>query len=78
VEATRRPGSPTYIEAARASGDEAGYLREALRRIDAIAGLLSAAALGHVGAGDLADSLAVIIQIVDRAARYVEQAGGER
>ena len=75
--ATSGPG-PAYahIRAAKATGQEAEFLHEAARRLEAVSSLLTSAALGHVAPGDLADSLAPLVSVLDDAARFVEQAGG--
>jgi hypothetical protein len=75
---TPGPGSAVAAhQRSEATGDEAGYLREAHRRLDSVAGVLSAAAVGHIGPEDLVGSLAPIVALVDQAARLVALAGGD-
>ena len=62
---------------AKATGQEAEFLRETVQRLDAVSSLLAAAALGYVAPGDLADSLAPLIAVLDDAARFIELAGGQ-
>jgi hypothetical protein len=53
------------------------FLQEAAMRLEAAASLLSAAALGHIAPGDLAQAVTPLIGVLDDAARYVAQAGEE-
>jgi hypothetical protein len=69
--------SGEHYRDAKATGHEAECLREARLRVEASASILAAAALGHVCTGDLADALLPIVRVLDDAARYIEQAGGE-
>jgi hypothetical protein len=76
VEGTRRPGPVDDIEhRAKATGQEAEFLAEAGHRLESVTSLLSAAALGHVALGDLADAVPPIIAVLDDAARFVHLAG---
>jgi hypothetical protein len=66
--------SPVHTRS-RASGQEAEFLHEAAQRLESVSSLLSAAALGHVAPGDLADAVPPIIAVLDDAARFVGLAG---
>jgi hypothetical protein len=59
----------------KATGQEAEFLREASQRLEAVASLLSAVALGHIAVGDLADAVPPMIGVLDDAARFIDQAG---
>jgi hypothetical protein len=78
VEATRRSGPLTDIACrSRATGQEAEYLTEAAARLEAVTSVLAGAALGHLGAGDLAESVTPLIAVLDAAARFVALAGDQ-
>ena len=61
---------------AAATGEHAEFLMEAAQRLEAVSSLLAAGVLGHVAAGDLADSIPPLIAVIDDAAKFVQQAGG--
>lgn len=75
-----RPGRPRHPEQLESqpsagTGDQAAIIREGRLRLEAVASLLAAVAIGHAAPGDVIPGA---LRLVDQAARMIDQASDHR